>query len=114
MGVVWKAHRSDGRYEGAVALKLLQLAVLERHAEATFTLEGTLLARLSHPNIARLLDAGVTAAGQPYLVLEYVEGTRLDTFAEAGRLDVPARLGCCCRCATPWRTRTPISCCIAI
>ena len=93
MGVVWKAHRSDGRYEGAVALKLLQLAVLERHTEATFTLEGTLLARLSHPNIARLLDAGVTAAGQPYLVLEYVEGTRLDTFAEAQRLDVPARLG---------------------
>lgn len=93
MGVVWKAHRSDGRYEGAVALKLLQLAVLERHTEASFTLEGTLLARLSHPNIARLLDAGVTAAGQPYLVLEYVEGTRLDTFAEAQRLDVPARLG---------------------
>lgn len=93
MGVVWKAHRSDGRYEGAVALKLLQLAVLERHAEATFTLEGTLLARLSHPNIARLLDAGVTAAGQPYLVLEYVEGTRLDTLAETERLDVPARLG---------------------
>ena len=93
MGVVWKAHRSDGRYEGAVALKLLQLAVLEGHAEATFTLEGTLLARLSHPNIARLLDAGVTAAGQPYLVLEYVEGTRLDTFAEEQRLDVLARLG---------------------
>ena len=92
MGVVWKAHRSDGRYEGAVALKLLQLGLLEQHAEATFTLEGTLLARLSHPNIARLLDAGVTAAGQPYLVLEYVEGTRLDTFAEARQLDVPARL----------------------
>ncbi len=92
MGVVWKAHRSDGRYEGAVALKLLQLAILERQAEATFTLEGTLLARLSHPNIARLLDAGVTPAGQPYLVLEYIEGTRLDAFAEAGRLDLPARL----------------------
>lgn len=92
MGVVWKAHRSDGRYEGAVALKLLQLAVLERHAEATFTLEGSLLARLSHPNIARLLDAGVTEAGQPYLVLEYVAGTRLDAYAEAVRLDVPARL----------------------
>ncbi len=93
MGVVWKAHRSDGRYEGAVALKLLQLAVLERHTEATFTLEGTLLARLSHPNIARLLDAGVTAAGQPYLVLEYVEGVRIDVFAETQRLDVAARLG---------------------
>ena len=92
MGVVWKAHRSDGRYEGAVALKLLQLAVLERHAEATFTLEGTLLARLSHPNIARLLDAGVTVAGQPYLVIEYVEGTRLDAFARTQRLDLPARL----------------------
>ncbi len=92
MGVVWRAYRSDGRYEGAVALKLLQLAVFERHSETTFTLEGTLLARLSHPNIARLLDAGVTAAGQPYLVLEYVRGARLDTFADAQHLDVPARL----------------------
>ncbi len=93
MGVVWKAHRSDGRYEGAVAVKLLRLAVLERHTERTFTLEGTLLARLSHPNIARLLDAGVTEAGQPYLVLDYVDGTRIDTFAAAQQLDLRARLG---------------------
>ncbi len=92
MGVVWKAHRSDGRYEGAVAVKLLRLAVLERHTGSSFTLEGTLLARLSHPNIARLLDAGVTAAGQPYLVLDFVNGTRIDTFAETRRLDLPARL----------------------
>lgn len=92
MGVVWKAHRSDGRYEGAVALKLLQLAALAGHAETTFTLEATLLARLSHPNIARLLDAGITVAGQPYLVLEYVEGTSLDAYVADQRLDQPARL----------------------
>ena len=57
-----------------------------------FAREGTFLARLSHPNIARLLDAGVTASGQPYLVLEYVEGLRVDRYADQHRLDLRARL----------------------
>ncbi len=91
MGAVWRARRSDGRYEGAVAIKLLHLAVLEGGTQR-FAREGTLLARLSHPNIARLLDAGVTTSGQPYLVLEYVEGVRIDHHADEQRLDVRARL----------------------
>src|SRR5262245_30452980 len=74
MGTVWRARRSDGRFEGFVALKLLNLALVSHGGDARFRREGTLLARLTHPNIARLLDAGVTAAGQPYLVLEHVEG----------------------------------------
>lgn len=49
------------------AVKLVNLAVLDRAGQARFRREGTALARLSHPNIARLLDAGVTEAGQPYL-----------------------------------------------
>jgi serine/threonine-protein kinase len=92
MGTVWLAHRSDGRFEAAVAVKLLNLALLDRGGQDRFAREGTLLARLSHPRIARLFDAGVTPGGQPYLVLEYVEGTRIDRYADAQRLDVPARL----------------------
>jgi eukaryotic-like serine/threonine-protein kinase len=92
MGSVWRARRSDGRFEGAVAVKLLHVAVRDRGGADRFRREGTLLARLSHPHIARLLDAGVLPAGQPYLVLEYVEGERLDHYADAHRLDVRARL----------------------
>jgi hypothetical protein len=82
MGTVWLAHRSDGRYQGRVAVKLLNLALLDPVGAERFRREGTLLARLTHPNIARLIDAGVSAAGQPYLVLEYVDGHRIDAFVE--------------------------------
>jgi serine/threonine-protein kinase len=92
MGAVWRAVRSDGRFQGAVAVKLLNLAVLDPVGEARFRREGTLLARLSHPNIARLLDAGVADSGQPYLVLEYVEGVRLDRHADDGRLTIDERI----------------------
>jgi serine/threonine-protein kinase len=93
MGSVWRARRSDGRFEGAVAVKLLHLGVLDAGGAERFRREGTLLARLAHPHIARLLDAGITPTGQPYLVLEYVEGKRIDVFADANQLDVRARLG---------------------
>ena len=92
MGTVWRARRSDGRFEKDVAVKLLHLAMLDRAGEERFRREGMLLARLDHPNIARLLDAGVSPAGQPYLVLELVEGTLLDVHADTHRLDVRARL----------------------
>ena len=92
MGTVWLARRSDGRYEGQAAVKLLNLALLDPVGSERFRREGTLLARLNHPNIARLLDAGVTGGGQPYLVLEYVEGTRLDRYCDERRLSPEARL----------------------
>jgi serine/threonine-protein kinase len=92
MGAVWLARRSDGRFEGRVALKLVNLAVLDPVAKERFAREGTVLARLAHPNIGRLFDAGVTAAGQPYLVLEYVDGMWIDEYADAHRLAVGARL----------------------
>ena len=63
-----------------------------RDGEARFRREGSLLARLSHPNIARLHDAGITAGGQPYLVLEYVEGGRIDRWSDERWLDLPSRL----------------------
>jgi eukaryotic-like serine/threonine-protein kinase len=91
-GTVWLARRSDGRFEGRVALKLVNLAVFDPAARARFAREGTLLARLAHPHIGRLFDAGVTAAGQPFLVLEYVDGSRIDRYADTHRLTVRARL----------------------
>jgi len=92
MGTVWRARRSDGRFEGDVAVKLLNLALLDARGDERFKREGTLLARLAHANIARLLDAGVMPTGQPYLVLEYVAGTRVDRFADDQRLDPTKRL----------------------
>ena len=92
MGSVWLAHRSDGRYAGAVAVKLLNLSLVGHAGGERFKREGSLLARLAHPHIARLLDAGVTAGGQPFLVLEFVEGKRIDRFCDDENLDVATRL----------------------
>jgi serine/threonine-protein kinase len=92
MGAVWLAHRSDGRFAGRAAVKLLNLSLLGPAGIDRFKSEGSALARLAHPNIARLIDAGVTAEGQPYLVLEYVEGQPIDRWCEAGTLGVRARV----------------------
>jgi len=93
MGTVWLAHRSDGRYEGVAAVKLLNVTVTTPDALRRFRQEGTVLARLSHPNIARLLDAGISASGQPYLVLEYVDGERIDTYCDTRKADAATRIG---------------------
>ncbi len=80
MGTVWLANRTDGRFDARAAVKILNLAGLSTSGQERFRREGSLLARLTHPGIARLLDAGVAAGGQPYLVLEYVEGQPIDAF----------------------------------
>ncbi len=92
MGAVWRARRADGRYTGQVAVKLLHLSLVGRAGMRRFEREGAILARLSHPNIARLLDAGVSEGGQPYLVLELVEGERIDRHCDARRLRVDERI----------------------
>jgi len=92
MGSVWLASRSDGRFEGKVAIKLLSIALLGQDGEARFHREGRVLARLTHPNIARILDAGVTSTAQPYLVLEYVEGSPIDRYCEEHALGIEARV----------------------
>ena len=92
MGSVWLARRSDGRFEGRVAVKLLNLALLARGGAERFAREGHLLARLAHPHIARLLDAGVTPQGQPYLVLEHVEGEQIDRWCDTHALGIDARV----------------------
>ena len=91
-GSVWRARREDGRFTGAVAIKLLHLSLLGRAGAERFKREGDILARLTHPNIAHLLDAGVTAGGQPYLVIELVEGERIDRHCDNQQLSVEAKL----------------------
>lgn len=74
MGQVWLAARSDGLYQRRVALKLLRPGLTDSNLRLRFSRERQILARLAHPHIARLLDAGITADGVPYLALEYVDG----------------------------------------
>lgn len=92
MGAVWRGHRADGRYEGHVAIKLLNASLVGRPAEQRFLREGSVLAKLRHPNIAYLMDAGVAPNGQPYLVLELVHGTRIDEYCESHALTTRARV----------------------
>lgn len=92
MGAVWLAERSDGRFQRRAAVKFLSLALAGRGGEQRFKREGSILGRLAHANIAELLDAGVSAEGQPYLVLEHVEGEHIDQYCDEHRLDVNARL----------------------
>jgi len=92
MGSVWLARRSDRRFESKVAIKLLNASLVGRDGEVRFRSEGHVLAKLEHPNIARLLDAGVSDTGQPFLVLEYVRGQPIDEYCDSGKLDIQARL----------------------
>jgi serine/threonine-protein kinase len=92
MGSVWRARRSDGRFQGEVAIKFVHASWLGRSGEERFRMEGNLLGQLNHPNIARLLDAGVMDAAQPYLVLEYVKGETIDSYCDRHRLNVEARV----------------------
>src|SRR5215472_10237857 len=92
MGTVWLARRSDGRFEGFAAVKFLNVAFLGGAGEERFKREGSILARLAHPNIAHLIDAGVSATGQPYLVLEYVEGKNIDAYCNEHGLEIEARI----------------------
>jgi eukaryotic-like serine/threonine-protein kinase len=92
MGQVWLAQRSDGLYAGKAAVKLLHASRSGPLADARFAREGELLARLSHPRIARLLDAGRVPDGARWLVLEHVAGERIDAWCDARRLGVRERL----------------------
>ncbi len=96
MGEVWAATRSDGLYAGRAAVKMLLVTerdpALAAMIDARFAHEGELLARLTHPHIAQLLDAGLAGEGARYLVLEYVPGLRIDHWCDARKIDLRARL----------------------
>lgn len=92
MGSVWLARRNDGRFERKAAVKLLNLALMGQGGEERFRREGRILGQLNHPHIAELLDAGVSSGGQPYLVLEYVDGQHIDDFCDEHTRNVEARV----------------------
>ena len=96
MGEVWLARQVDGRVERDVALKL---PMIHQHSEVwreRFSRERDILAKLTHPNIARLFDAGVSdkesSRGQPYLAMEHVEGESLTDFVAARKSSIAERL----------------------
>ncbi|HEY9064709.1 MAG TPA: serine/threonine-protein kinase [Burkholderiaceae bacterium] len=91
MGSVWLARRTDGRFQGQVAIKFPNAGLVASGGAERFAREGSILARLAHPNIARLLDAGVRD-GRPYLVLEYIDGQPIDRYCEIHALDLAQRV----------------------
>lgn len=92
MATVFLAERIDADFKQTVAVKLLKRGLFSSIEQKLFRRERRLLAQLSHPNIAHLIDGGITDAGISYLVIEYVDGVRLDEYARSHRLDLDARL----------------------
>lgn len=90
MATVWLAERSG--FEQRVALKLLHRTILSELDRKLFERERRVLASLEHPNIARLIDGGISAARQPWLAMEYVEGEPLTAYAQRQRLSPRARV----------------------
>ena len=92
MGRVYLAERADGQYRKQVAIKLVSPDVFDREVLRRFRGERQVEAALDHPNIARLLDGGTTEDGLPYLVMEYVEGVRIDDWCDSHKFPVRDRL----------------------
>ncbi|MBL8982662.1 MAG: protein kinase [Gemmatimonadetes bacterium] len=92
MGAVFLAERDDGQFQQQVALKLVPLVRGGDDARRRFVVERQILARLDHPNIARLIDGGITAQGQPWFAMEYVPGEPLDDYCDRRALSIEARL----------------------
>ena len=98
MGAVYRAVRADD-FEKQVALKLVDREMVSSLLVRRFHQERQILARLEHPNVARLLDGGATADGRPYLVMELVDGVPIDRYCEERHLTVPQRLELCLQVA---------------
>jgi serine/threonine protein kinase len=92
MGTVYLARREDEHYQREVAIKVLRSGLESTEALHRFFAERQILARLEHPNIARLYDGGSTEDGRPYLVIELVEGLPVDQYCDQNRLTVEQRL----------------------
>ena len=90
MGSVWLAERCDGRFEGRAAVKLLNIALVGRAGEERFRREGTILARLTHPHIAHLIDAGVACG--PAVSRPRACRQRIDLYCSEHALGIEGRL----------------------
>ncbi|HEX6106134.1 MAG TPA: serine/threonine-protein kinase [Gemmatimonadales bacterium] len=99
MGVVWLAERDDGHFQQQAAIKFLNPGPTTAELVERFVAERQILAALDHPNVARLLDGGVTGEGWPYYVMEYVDGEPLDAFAARTGLGLEERLRLFCEIA---------------
>src|SRR5580698_1769722 len=92
LGAVYRATREDGEFRHEVAVKVVAGVMWSPVLDERFRRERQILAGLQHPYIARFLDGGITGEGAPYLVMEYVEGERIDQWCDARRLSIRARL----------------------
>ncbi len=92
MGTVWRADRIDGGFEQSVAIKLIRAGWDAKELIGRFRAERQILASLNHPNIAHLVDGGLTDDALPWLALEYVDGTDLRTYCDEHQLGTRARL----------------------
>ncbi|MEP7362515.1 MAG: protein kinase [Acidobacteriota bacterium] len=88
MGTVYLGERDDGEYEGQVAVKLIRAGFHTQHFLARFKRERQALARLEHPNIARIFDSGTNDEGLPYIVMEMVRGEPITSYAKRLQLTV--------------------------
>jgi len=92
MGAVYAVQRSDGAYAQQAALKLIRASADSQAARERFLRERQILAGLHHPNIASLLDGGISAEGEPYFVMERIDGAPIDCWCDARTLDLRARV----------------------
>ena len=92
MGAVYLATREDGELRHRVAVKVASGVLWSPALDERFRRERQILAELQHPHIARFLDGGITGDGAPYLVMEYVEGERIDAWCDREKLPIRARL----------------------
>lgn len=92
MGAVFLAERSDGEFSQQVAIKIVRQTLIDKETERRFKKERQILANLNHPFIAKLVDGGVSEMGEPFLVMEFIEGKPLIEFAETNNLETHERL----------------------
>lgn len=92
MGTVYEGVRADGAFEQRVAVKVVKRGMDSEEILERFRVERQVLASLAHPNIARLIDGGMTADGRPYLVMEFVDGWPIDEYCGRAGLSIPDRL----------------------
>jgi tetratricopeptide (TPR) repeat protein len=92
MGAVYRAERSDGQFTQEVAVKVVRPGLGNQELLRRLRGERQILASLSHPNIARLLDGGITFDGQPYVVMEFIPGAPIVSYCDREKLDIGQRL----------------------
>ena len=105
MGQVWLAEQTEP-VRRRVALKLIKAGMYDASVVQRFQAERQSLAIMDHPAIAKVFDAGTTAAGQPYLVMEYVDGLPITDYCDRRSWGFGSDCGCFSRCAKECSTRT--------